>query len=90
MINSKIHCPDIYAVVLVLSNVFGAVAIVTALEHYFCKHAINSSWSVAYTPQVIAAAGIAIGYNYFAAFYRNSAREMKRLGTCSKLSVSLC
>ncbi|KZS94671.1 ABC protein [Sistotremastrum niveocremeum HHB9708] len=51
------------SVVLVLSNVFGAVAIVTALEHYF----------------LIAAAGIALGYNYFAAFYRNSAREMKRL-----------
>ena len=29
---------------------------------------------------VIAGAFIAIGYQYFAAFYRESAREMKRLG----------
>ncbi|KAH7909505.1 ABC protein [Hygrophoropsis aurantiaca] len=50
-------------VVLTLSNVLGAVVIVTILEHYF----------------IIAVVFIAFGYGYFAAFYRASAREIKRL-----------
>ncbi|KAH8112628.1 ABC protein [Phellopilus nigrolimitatus] len=49
--------------VLVIANVSGAIIIITILEHYF----------------IIAAVFIAIGYSYFAAFYRASAREMKRL-----------
>ncbi|KAI5119967.1 hypothetical protein M0805_004347 [Coniferiporia weirii] len=49
--------------VLVLANVTGAVIIITILEHYF----------------IIVAVFIAFGYSYFAAFYRASAREMKRL-----------
>ncbi|KAI0711948.1 P-loop containing nucleoside triphosphate hydrolase protein [Cerioporus squamosus] len=49
--------------VLTLANVFGSVVIVTVVEHYF----------------IIAAVGIAVGYSYFAGFYRASARELKRL-----------
>ncbi|KAF9237596.1 putative YOR1-ABC transporter [Melanogaster broomeanus] len=50
--------------VLILGNVFGAVIIVSILEPYF----------------FIAVVVILIGYSYFAAFYRASAREVKRLG----------
>ncbi|KAG0693348.1 ABC protein [Suillus ampliporus] len=49
--------------VLVLSNVMASIMIVAFLEPYF----------------VIAIFFIAIGYSYFAAFYRASAREVKRL-----------
>ncbi|KAH7925482.1 ABC protein [Leucogyrophana mollusca] len=49
--------------VLTLSSVVGSVVIVTILEHYF----------------IIAVVFIAFGYGYFAAFYRASAREIKRL-----------
>ncbi|SJL08922.1 related to YOR1-ABC transporter [Armillaria ostoyae] len=45
--------------VMTMSNVMGAVIIITVLEHYFII--------------------IAFGYQYFASFYRASAREMKRL-----------
>ncbi|KAI0091325.1 ABC protein [Irpex rosettiformis] len=48
---------------LTIANVIGAVVIVTVLEHYF----------------LIAAFFIAIGYQYLAAFYRSSARELKRI-----------
>ncbi|KAI0073467.1 ABC protein [Panus rudis PR-1116 ss-1] len=48
---------------LTIANVVGAVIIITVLEHYF----------------IIAAVAIAVGYQYFAAFYRASARELKRL-----------
>ncbi|KAF8896584.1 P-loop containing nucleoside triphosphate hydrolase protein [Infundibulicybe gibba] len=50
-------------VVLTMSNVVGAVLIITILEHYF----------------IIIALVISLGYQYFAAFYRASARELKRL-----------
>ncbi|TFK49597.1 ABC protein [Heliocybe sulcata] len=49
--------------VLTLASVLGSIIIITILEHYF----------------LIAAAGIAVFYNYFAKFYRASALEMKRL-----------
>ncbi|KAK0469882.1 ABC protein [Desarmillaria tabescens] len=49
--------------VITTSNVMGAVVIITVLEHYF----------------IIAVFIIAFGYQYFASFYRASAREMKRL-----------
>ncbi|TFK93972.1 ABC protein [Polyporus arcularius HHB13444] len=49
--------------ILTIANVFGSVVIITVLEHYF----------------LIAAVGIAVGYSYFAAFYRASARELKRI-----------
>ncbi|KAH9949979.1 P-loop containing nucleoside triphosphate hydrolase protein [Amylocystis lapponica] len=48
---------------LTLANVAGSVIIITVLEHYF----------------IIAAFAIAFGYSYFAAFYRASARELKRI-----------
>ncbi|KAG1737805.1 ABC protein [Suillus lakei] len=49
--------------VLSLSSVVGSIVIVTILEPYF----------------LIAVFFIAIGYGYFAAFYRASAREIKRI-----------
>ncbi|KAL7279088.1 hypothetical protein ACG7TL_006926 [Trametes sanguinea] len=49
--------------VLTIANVAGSVIIITVLEHYF----------------IIAAVAIAVGYSYFAGFYKASARELKRL-----------
>ncbi|KZT73648.1 ABC protein [Daedalea quercina L-15889] len=49
--------------ILTISNMIGSVTIITVLEHYF----------------IIAVVGIAFGYNYFASFYRASARELKRI-----------
>ncbi|KAJ7039618.1 ABC protein [Mycena alexandri] len=49
--------------VMVMSNMSSAIILISVLEHYF----------------IIAAVLIAFGYSYFAAFYRASAREMKRL-----------
>ncbi|KAJ7097441.1 ABC protein [Mycena epipterygia] len=48
---------------LVLCTVFGSVILITVLEHYF----------------IIAAVIVMFGFGYFAAFYRASALEMKRL-----------
>ncbi|KAJ3504976.1 hypothetical protein NLJ89_g7658 [Agrocybe chaxingu] len=53
--------------ILTISNVLGAIVIITVVEHYF----------------IIVAVFIAIGYQYFAAYYRASAREVKRLGKFS-------
>ncbi|KAH9929982.1 P-loop containing nucleoside triphosphate hydrolase protein [Fomitopsis serialis] len=50
-------------VILTVSNMIGSVTIITVLEHYF----------------IIAVVGIGLGYNYFASFYRASARELKRI-----------
>ncbi|EED80008.1 predicted protein [Postia placenta Mad-698-R] len=50
-------------VILTIANVIGSVTIITVLEHYF----------------IIAVVAIACGYNYFALFYRASARELKRI-----------
>lgn len=47
--------------VITISNVMGAIILITVLQHYF----------------VIAVFIIAFGYHYFASFYRASAREMK-------------
>ncbi|KAJ6577414.1 P-loop containing nucleoside triphosphate hydrolase protein [Mycena capillaripes] len=49
--------------ILVMSNMTSAIILISVLEHYF----------------IIAAVAIAFGYSYFAAFYRASARELKRL-----------
>ncbi|KAI0360038.1 ABC protein [Trametes cingulata] len=49
--------------VLTIASMIGSVLIITVVEHYF----------------IIAALAIAVGYNYFASFYRASARELKRL-----------
>ncbi|KAG1770993.1 ABC protein [Suillus occidentalis] len=49
--------------VITLSSVMGSIIIVSVLEPYF----------------VIAVFFIAVGYSYFAAFYRAGAREVKRL-----------
>ncbi|KAJ7086329.1 ABC protein [Mycena belliarum] len=49
--------------IVVLAGVFGSVVIITILEHYF----------------IVAAVLIMFGFGYFAAFYRSSALEMKRL-----------
>ncbi|KAK7032833.1 ABC protein [Favolaschia claudopus] len=48
---------------LVMSNMSSAIILISVLEQYF----------------IIAAVAIAFGYSYFAAFYRASARELKRL-----------
>ncbi|KAI0694596.1 ABC protein [Cytidiella melzeri] len=48
---------------LTIASVCGSVVIITVLEHYF----------------ILAALCISIGYMYFAAFYRSSARELKRI-----------
>ncbi|KDR79020.1 hypothetical protein GALMADRAFT_244748 [Galerina marginata CBS 339.88] len=49
--------------VLTISNVLGSVVIITVVEHYF----------------IVVAIVVSFGYQYFAAFYRASAREVKRL-----------
>ncbi|KAF8899910.1 ABC protein [Gymnopilus junonius] len=49
--------------VLTISNVIGSVVIITVVEHYF----------------IIVAVVVSLGYQYFASFYRASAREVKRL-----------
>ncbi|KAF8530145.1 ABC protein [Hysterangium stoloniferum] len=49
--------------IITVSMVFGSILIVTILTHYF----------------IAAAAVLFLGYMYFASFYRNSARELKRL-----------
>ncbi|KAJ6630972.1 P-loop containing nucleoside triphosphate hydrolase protein [Mycena sp. CBHHK59/15] len=48
---------------MVMSNMTSAIILISVLEHYF----------------IVAAILIACGYSYFAAFYRASAREIKRL-----------
>lgn len=50
--------------VVIISGVLGSVVVIAIIEHYF----------------LIAVAFIVVGYLYFAAFYRSSARELKRLG----------
>ncbi|KAL5526288.1 hypothetical protein ACEPAF_8011 [Sanghuangporus sanghuang] len=50
-------------IVISLASVLGAVVVIAILIHYF----------------LVVAFFIAVGYCYFAAFYRASAREMKRL-----------
>ncbi|KAG8878402.1 hypothetical protein FRB97_002483 [Tulasnella sp. 331] len=49
--------------VMTMSSALGSVIIITILLHYF----------------VVAAAALLVGYWYFAAYYRVSARELKRL-----------
>ena len=78
-------------VALTIANVIGAVVIVTVLEHYFraCL-SLNFRKQIQITLDtivVIAAFFIAIGYQYLAAFYRSSARELKRIGMCYWVSV---
>ncbi|KAJ7183176.1 ABC protein [Mycena filopes] len=62
-VHNILYAPMSFFVVLVMSNMSSAIILISVLEHYF----------------IIAAVAIALGYSYFAAFYRASAREMKRL-----------
>lgn len=48
---------------ITIANAVGAIVMITIIEHYF----------------IVAVVFIAFGYSYFAAFYRSSAREIKRL-----------
>lgn len=63
-----------------MASVFGAVIIITVLEHYFSKYFFHLINPYSNCFSVLAGVVIAIGYSYFAAFYRASAREVKRLG----------
>ena len=75
---------NVAAVILTVSNMVGSVVIITVLEHYFsrcCHSSIHSLCLICC--EVIAVVGIAFGYSYFAAFYRASARELKRIGRVS-------
>lgn len=76
------------AVVLTIANVLGAVVIISVLEPYFRK--CTSSFAVYHclltSSSVIAVGCLAFGYRYFAAFYRESAREIKRLGEYRKMN----
>ena len=79
-----------HVVCLTLSNVLGSVIIITVIEHYFCKLYIHISISLRILTnlltndtsfhKVIVGIVIVCGYQYFAAYYRASAREVKRLG----------
>lgn len=73
-----------HLVCLTLSSVLGSVIIITIIEHYFRKYThfdfveyINNDTSFYI---VIIGVIIICGYQYFAAYYRASAREVKRLG----------
>ena len=75
-------------VAITLANVLGAIIIITILEHYFSKLCLLTiSLLKSLSGSVIAAAAICVGYGYFAGFYRESARELKRLGRCPLISV---
>ncbi|KAF8183977.1 ABC protein [Pholiota molesta] len=50
-------------IVLTISNVLGSVILITVVEHYF----------------IIVVVFVFFGYQYFASYYRASAREVKRL-----------
>ncbi|KAJ4467870.1 ABC protein [Lentinula aciculospora] len=56
-------CSPLIAAILLMANVVGSVIIISILEPFF----------------LIAVSVIAFGYQYFASFYRASAREVKRL-----------
>lgn len=69
------------AVVITLSTVMGSIIIIAVLEPYFGQYIDVVRWkNIVDFYLVIAVFFIAIGYSYFAAFYRASAREIKRLG----------
>ncbi|KAF8530144.1 ABC protein [Hysterangium stoloniferum] len=58
-----LYIESLRMLIVTVSTVFGSILIVTILTHYF----------------IVAAAVLLLGYMYFASFYRNSARELKRL-----------
>lgn len=66
---------------LTIATVFGSVLNITILEHYFSKYSFecHSAHRIDDLTLVIAALFIALGYQYLASFYRESARELKRL-----------
>jgi hypothetical protein len=69
------------SVIITLSSVMGSIIIVSVLEPYFGQYIeIIICEDKAHTYLVIAVFFIALGYSYFAAFYRAGAREVKRLG----------
>jgi len=60
--------------------VLGAVILINVFLYYFSMpYWFQSPTSSAYCYLVIAVVVISLGYSYFAAYYRESAREMKRL-----------
>jgi hypothetical protein len=68
-----------------------AVILIAVLEHYFSARftSFQEVELIQYIVVVIAALFVAAGYSYFAAFYRASALEVKRLGiTQSPFPVS--
>jgi hypothetical protein len=67
-------------VVITLSSVMGSIIIVSVLEPYFGQYIEIICEDLAHACLVIAVFFIALGYSYFAAFYRAGAREVKRLG----------
>lgn len=58
----------------------GSVILITIFLWYFseCSYSFRQTWTDRLAPVAIAAF-IAIGYSYFAAYYRRSSRELKRL-----------
>jgi hypothetical protein len=56
--------------------------LITVVEHYFSRLTAMPELYIYSHSLVIAFFCVGFGYNYFAAFYRASAREIKRLGKC--------
>lgn len=66
-------------VALAISNVFGAVILITVFLYYFSTFGSPTLSVLSNAFLVIAVVVISLGYAYFSAYYRESAREMKRL-----------
>lgn len=71
----------LFLAVLLVANVIGSVIIISILEPYFREFlfALLFQQCSNLFALVIAVVVIAFGYQYFASFYRASAREVKRL-----------
>ncbi|KAG0695504.1 ABC protein [Suillus ampliporus] len=75
-------------VIIALSAIMGSVIIVSALEPYLSQYMRVIAEDRAYPCLVIAVFFIVIGVCYFSAFYRASAREVKRLEASSLIRIS--
>jgi hypothetical protein len=58
----------------------GSIVIISVLEPYFGQCINDRCKGIVDSCLVVAVFSLFIGYCYFAAFYRASAREVKRLG----------
>ena len=67
------------SVMLGVANIAGAVILITALLHYFSKFSPRTSSVNSPLSTVIAVVVLSLGYSYLAGYYRESARELKRL-----------